>query len=140
MATHIQQWKLTNKNESLTFGSVEEFFNKSSSTDINEDNINKHINNEALYVLDKYATLSDDKKSVLVVKEFETEDLYKEWKEKAAALPAVDDLLVTEELTAVLTDEKVLAHFYTEPEMEELFGKDGEAGSRGKSQTEGRSS
>ena len=58
-------------------------FNKSSSTEISEDDINQHINNEALYVIDKYATLNDDKKSVLVVKEFETEALYKEWKEKA---------------------------------------------------------
>ena len=47
MATHIQQWKLTNVNPTMTFGSVEEFFNKSSSADISEDNINLHINNEA---------------------------------------------------------------------------------------------
>ena len=116
METHIQQWTLTNKNESLTFGSVEEFFNKSSSTEISEDDINQHINNEALYVIDKYATLNDDKKSVLVVKEFETEALYKEWKEKAAVLPVVDDLINSEELEAVVTDERVLNHFDTSAE------------------------
>ena len=93
MATHTQQWKLTNKDSSITFGSVEEFFNKSSSAEINEDQINQHINNEALYVLDKYAVLSDDKKSIIVVKEFKDEASYNEWKEKAAALPVVDDLI-----------------------------------------------
>ena len=101
MATHIQQWKLTNKDDSLTFGSVEEFFNKSSSADISEDNINTHINNEALYVLDKYAVLSDDKKSIVVVKEFRDEDSYNEWKEKAAELPVIDDLIETEEGTFI---------------------------------------
>ena len=97
MATHTQQWKLTNKDSSITFGSVEEFFNKSSSAEINEDQINQHINNEALYVLDKYAVLSDDKKSIVVVKEFKDEASYNEWKEKAAALPVVDDLIDSEE-------------------------------------------
>ena len=97
MATHTQQWKLTNKDSSITFGSVEEFFNKSSSAEINEDQINQHINNEALYVLDKYAVLSDDKKSIIVVKEFKDEASYNEWKEKAAALPVVDDLIDSEE-------------------------------------------
>lgn len=97
MATHKQQWKFTNKDSSILFGSVEEFFNKSSSAEINEDQINQHINNEALYVLDKYAVLSEDKKSVIVVKEFKDEASYNEWKEKAAALPVVDDLIDSEE-------------------------------------------
>ena len=97
MATHIQQWKLTNKNESLTFESVEEFFNKSSSTVINEDNIKLYLNTEATYVLDKYAILSEDKKSVIVVKEFKDTDSYNEWKTKAAELPVIDDLIESEE-------------------------------------------
>ena len=97
MATHIQQWKLTNKNESLTFESVEEFFNKSSSTVINEDNIKLYLDTEATYVLDKYAILSEDKKSVIVVKEFKDTDSYNEWKTKAAELPVIDDLIESEE-------------------------------------------
>lgn len=97
MATHIQQWKLTNKNESLTFGSVEEFFNKSSSAVINEDNIKLYLDTEATYVLDKYAILSEDKKSVIVVKEFKDTDSYNEWKTKAAELPVIDDLIESEE-------------------------------------------
>ena len=99
MATHIQQWKLTNKDSSLTFGSVEEFFNKSSSTEISEDHIKQHIDNEATYLLDKYAILSEDKKSVVVVKEFKDKNSYDEWKEKTAALPVVDDLINSEEGT-----------------------------------------
>tara|TARA_B100000035_G_C20868285_1_gene494990 strand:+ start:427 stop:774 length:348 start_codon:yes stop_codon:yes gene_type:complete len=101
MATHTQQWKLTNKDSELSFGSVEEFFNKSSSAEINEDQINQHINNEALYVLDKWALLSDDKKSIVVVKEFKDEASYNEWKEKAAALPVIDDLIESEEGTFI---------------------------------------
>jgi len=103
MATHIQQWKLTNVNPTMTFGSVEEFFNKSSSADISEDNINLHINNEATYVLDKYAILSEDKKFVVVVKEFKDTDSFNEWKTKAAELPVIDDLIESEEGT--FTDE-----------------------------------
>tara|TARA_X000000368_G_scaffold265846_1_gene210494 strand:+ start:2968 stop:3360 length:393 start_codon:yes stop_codon:yes gene_type:complete len=99
MATHIQQWKLTNKDDSLSFGSVEEFFNKSSSAGMSEETINQHINNDSLYVLDKYAVLSADKKSVILVKEFRDEESYNEWKEKSAALPAVDDLMTSEEGT-----------------------------------------
>ena len=99
MATHIQQWKLTNKNDSLTFGSVEEFFNKSSSAGMSKETINLHINNDSLYVLDKYAVLGADKKSVILVKEFRDEESYNEWKEKSAALPAVDDLMTSEEGT-----------------------------------------
>ena len=97
MATYTKQWKLTNVNDSLTFGSVEEFFNKSSSTNISEEQISQHINNEAEYVLDKFAVLSADKKSIVIQKDFKDEASYNEWKEKADALPDVDDLIKSEE-------------------------------------------
>jgi|SRR5210317_1116505 hypothetical protein len=97
MATYTKQWKLTNVNDSLTFGSVEEFFNKSCSTNISEEQISQHIDNEAEYVLDKFAVLSTDKKSIVIQKDFKDEASYNEWKEKADALPDVDDLIKSEE-------------------------------------------
>ena len=50
-------------------------------------------------IRDRYAVLSADKKSVILVKEFRDIESYNEWKEKAAALPAVDDLMTSEEGT-----------------------------------------
>ena len=107
MATHIQQWRLTNKKESLTFGSVEEFFNKSSSAGLSEETIQAHINNESLYVLFKKAYLGDDNKSVVIVKEFKDEASFKEWEEKAKALPPIDELLNAEAGTFLADEELV---------------------------------
>ena len=59
----------------------------------------KSINNDNdKWKVLKDGELSDDKKSVTIVREFIDEDTYNSWKKKKTALPSIDDLVIEKKL------------------------------------------
>ena len=86
-----KKWKLTNVDSSLTFGSVEDFFNKTSSAKIDTDIIKQHIANDENYKVVKQAELNVDNKSVIIIREFADEETFKEWDGERSKLPSIDE-------------------------------------------------
>ena len=91
----------------LGVGTGPNLISQNNSVALSEETIQAHINNESLYVLFKKAYLGDDNKSVVIVKEFKDEASFKEWEEKAKALPPIDELLNAEAGTFLADEELV---------------------------------
>ena len=93
-----KKWKLTHVDSSKTFGSVEDFFNQSTSAKVDEEIVAKHIEIDDDYGVIKSAELDIDNKSVIVVKEYKDQETYDGWKEEKDKLPTIDEGIKEEEL------------------------------------------
>jgi len=83
-------------NPQQTYGSVHEFFNNTHAGNDDMDALNSHRLNDSLYLLEDSSYLSDDKKTVTVIKIFDTEDHANKWLENKNKLPKVDKNLSEE--------------------------------------------
>tara|TARA_B100000902_G_C26550193_1_gene546799 strand:+ start:43 stop:405 length:363 start_codon:yes stop_codon:yes gene_type:complete len=95
----LKKYKLTNSDASLTFESVEEFFNKTTSASVDVKNIDLHINLDDKWKVLKDSELAEDGKSVIITREFIDEDTHDKWAAERAELPSIDEG-VTEEVIA----------------------------------------
>ena len=98
MTKVIKKWQLQNADETKTFGSVEEFFNHSSSVDVDTNLLDKHIENDDSFCTGKLGFLDDDKKHVTIVREFGSADMYDQWESKRKELGDIDDLIEETEM------------------------------------------
>ena len=93
MTKVIKKWQLRNADETKTFGSVEEFFNHSSSVDVDTNLLDKHIENDDSFCTGKLGFLHDSKKYVIIVREFGSADMYDQWDAKRKELGDIDYLI-----------------------------------------------
>ena len=93
MTKVIKKWQLNNTDKDKTFGSVEEFFNHSSSVEVDSAKLNAHIENDNANSTGKEGTLSDDKKHVIILREFANIEAYNTWHAKRKELGDIDDLI-----------------------------------------------
>ena len=93
MTKVIKKWQLKNADETKTFGSVEEFFNHSSSVDVDTNLLDKHIENDDSFCTGKLGFLHDDKKHVIILREFANIEAYNTWHAKRKELGDIDDLI-----------------------------------------------
>jgi hypothetical protein len=104
MAKVIKRWKLTNENSSKSFSSIEEFFNHSSSIVVDTATLDRHVENDDTYCTGKLGFLGEDKKHVIIVREFGSEDMADKWKTIREDLGDIDNL-ITEVEEEVLMNE-----------------------------------
>ena len=93
MTKVIKKWQLNNKDKDKTFGSIEEFFNHSTSIKVDTNLINAHIENDDSFCTGKLGFLNDDKKHVDIIREFGSADMYDQWVAKRKELGDIDDLI-----------------------------------------------
>ena len=98
MTKVIKKWQLSNTDKNKTFGSVEEFFNKSSSVKVDTNLLNAHIENDDSFCTGKIAFLNDDKQHVTIVRVFGSIDMYDLWESKRKELGNIDDLIEETEI------------------------------------------
>ena len=99
--TWLKKYKLTNSDASLTFESVEDFFNKTTSANVDVKNVALHTNLDEKWKLLKDSELAEDGKSVTITREFIDEDTYNSWKAEKDALPSIDEGVVEEEIETI---------------------------------------
>ena len=97
----LKKYKLTNSDASLTFESVEDFFNKTTSANVDVKNVALHTNLDEKWKLLKDSELAEDGKSVTITREFIDEDTYNSWKAEKDALPSIDEGVVEEEIETI---------------------------------------
>lgn len=73
-----------------TFETVSEFFENDNAGVDDVEALKSHIANDEKYQFSKEATLLDDKKTVIMTRDFETEDVANKWLEARAKLPTID--------------------------------------------------
>ena len=66
MTQVVKKYKLENIDASKTFDSVEDFFNHSSSVEVDSAKLNAHIENDNANSTGKEGILGDDKKHVII--------------------------------------------------------------------------
>ena len=93
MTKVIKKWQLKNADANKTFSSIEEFFNHSSTVDVDTDLMDNHIENDDTFCTGKLGFLHDDKKHVIIVREFGSHDMYDQWNKKRKELGDIDDLI-----------------------------------------------
>ena len=85
------EWKVENTTRpDVTYDTVVDFWFASAN---DQSKVTQHLNNDSSFVLDKYSTLSADKKSVTHTKSFANEDSYNEWLTAKNKLPVIDEEL-----------------------------------------------
>ena len=97
----LKRYKLTNSDASLTFTSVEDFFNKTTSASVDVKNVTLHTNIDKKWKVRKDSELSEDQKSVTITREFIDEDTYNSWKAEKDALPSIDEGVIEEEIETI---------------------------------------
>ena len=97
----LKRYKLTNSDASLTFSSVEDFFNKTTSAHVDVKNVTLHTNVDKKWKIKKDSELSEDKKSVIIKREFIDEATHDSWKAEKDALPSIDEGVIEEEIEAI---------------------------------------
>ena len=97
----LKRYKLTNSDASLTFESVEDFFNKTTSANVDVKNVALHTNLDEKWKLLKDSELAEDGKSVTITREFIDEDTYNSWKAEKDALPSIDEGVIEEEIETI---------------------------------------
>ena len=97
----LKKYKLTNSDASLTFESVEDFFNKTTSAHVDVKNVSLHTNIDDKWKVLKDGELAEDGKSVTITREFIDEDTYNSWKAEKDALPSIDEGVVEEEIETI---------------------------------------
>ena len=98
MTKVIKKWQLNNTDKDKTFGSVEEFFNHSSSVEVDSAKLNAHIENDDSFCTGKLGFLDDDKKHVTIVREFASADDYDIWNMRRKDLGDIDNLIEETEM------------------------------------------
>jgi len=73
-----------------TFGSVSEFFENDNAGVDDVEALKLHIANDQKYQYSKEATLLEDNKTVIMTRDFETEEVANKWLEARAELPSID--------------------------------------------------
>tara|TARA_B100001996_G_C18517827_1_gene538060 strand:+ start:416 stop:823 length:408 start_codon:yes stop_codon:yes gene_type:complete len=86
-----RKYRLTNIDPKKSFADVEDFFNHSSSIVVEPAIIETHIKNDEDHGVIKSAEMDADMKSVIIVREFKDEKVYKSWLEHAEKLEDIDD-------------------------------------------------
>ena len=88
---HTVEWNVVKTSpDDKVFDTVVDYWNDS----VNDsDRVTQHLNNDSAFVLNKYSTLSGDRKSVTHTKTFASEDSYNEWLTAKNKLPAIDENL-----------------------------------------------
>ena len=97
----LKRYKLTNSDASLTFTSVEDFFNKTTSASVDVKNVALHTNLDDKWKVLKDGELSGDQKSVTITREFIDEDTYNSWKAEKDALLSIDEGVIEEEIETI---------------------------------------
>ena len=91
------QLKYTNIiNPDKTYEDVAEFFENSNAGIDDEEALNNHIANHDLYEYNNEKILMEDKKSVVITRYFESEELADKWLEERNKLPKIDKNLKEE--------------------------------------------
>ena len=97
----LKRYKLTNSDASLTFTSVEDFFNKTTSASVDVKNVTLHTNLDDKWKVLKDGELSEDQKSITITREFIDEDTYNSWKAEKDTLPSIDEGVIEEEIETI---------------------------------------
>lgn len=85
-------------NPDKTYEDVSDFFENSNAGVDDVEALKSHIANDQKYQYSKEATLLEDKKTVIMTRDFETEELSNVWLEERAKLPAIDKNLKEERM------------------------------------------
>tara|TARA_Y100001937_G_scaffold115422_1_gene166171 strand:- start:1280 stop:1603 length:324 start_codon:yes stop_codon:yes gene_type:complete len=93
MTQVVKKYKLENIDASKTFDSVEDFFNHSSSVEVDSAKLNAHIENDNANSTGKEGILGEDKKHVIILREFANVEAYNTWHAKRKELGDIDDLI-----------------------------------------------
>ena len=93
MTQVVKKYKLENIDASKTFDSVEDFFNHSSSVEVDSAKLNAHIENDNANSTGKEGILGDDKKHVIILREFANIEAYNTWHATRKELGDIDDLI-----------------------------------------------
>ena len=73
-----------------TFETVSEFFKNDNAGVDDDEALKSHIANDEKYQFSKEATLLDDKKTVIMTRDFDTEEVANKWLEERAKLSTID--------------------------------------------------
>ena len=73
-----------------TFETVSEFFENDNAGVDDVEALKLHIANDETYQYSKEATLLEDNKTVIMTRDFETEEVANKWLEARAELPSID--------------------------------------------------
>jgi len=98
MAKVIKKWQLTNTDKDKSFETVEEFFNHSSSVEVDTEKLNAHIENDDTHCTGKLGFMGNDRKHVIVVREFASADDYDIWNMRRKDLGDIDNLIEETEM------------------------------------------
>ncbi len=85
-------------NPDQTYQTVSEFFENDNAGVDDLEALKSHIANDNTYQYSKEATLLEDMKTVIMTRDFETEELANEWLEERAKLPTIDKNLKEERM------------------------------------------
>ena len=75
-----------------------DFFNHSSSVEVDTAKLNGHIENDDTHCTGKLGFMSNDRKHVIVIREFSSADDYDIWSTKRKELGDIDNLIEEEEM------------------------------------------
>ena len=98
MTKVIKKWQLTNTDKDRSFETVEDFFNHSCSVEVDTAKLNGHIENDDTHCTGKLGFMSNDRKHVIVIREFSSADDYDIWSTKRKELGDIDNLIEEEEM------------------------------------------